>query len=130
MSVITGIWRAVTASRQAFALGAVEAWGFWTTTMLLLGTFIYLMEVAGGITWRLIEGRLHPKMRNREAEARYRLKIMELEARCYELQEENTRLDSKNEELSHVIEVNRNFARNWNAEAGTVLRGRAAIGGT
>jgi hypothetical protein len=118
-----GIWNALTAFARSFCLGAIEAWGFWSTTLLLLGLFVYLMEIAGGITWRVIEGRLRPQMRDKETEAVLRRVIHDLKADLYDSQVVHAALASKNAELERVIEVERSFNRNWNADARRVAAG-------
>ncbi|HXK36904.1 MAG TPA: hypothetical protein VJ553_04965 [Candidatus Paceibacterota bacterium] len=117
------IWRALTAAGRSFALGSVEAWGFWSTTLLLLGLLIYLMEIAGGVTWRMIEGRLRPRMRDQEAAARLRQTILELKADLLDSERERARLAEVSAEQERVIEANRSWARNWNADAGRVKAG-------
>jgi hypothetical protein len=111
------IWHALTAAGRMFALGSFEAAGFWSTTLLLLGAFIFSMEIAGGVTWRMIEGRLKPKMRDKENEAALRRVIHDLKAELYDIQVERALLTAKNAELSRVIAVERSFNRNWNADA-------------
>lgn len=118
-----GIWRALTAVGRSFSLGAVESVGFWSTTLLLLGTFIFSMEVAGGLVWRMIESRLKPKMRDKEAEARLREEIRNLKAELWDNEQERSRLEAENAEQERIIEANRNWNRNWNADAWKVKHG-------
>ncbi|MDD5375756.1 hypothetical protein [Acidithiobacillus sp.] len=117
-----GIWRALTAAGRSFSLGAVESWGFWSTTLLLLGTFILGMEMVGGVIWRMVESRMKPKMRDKEAEARLREEIRELKAKLYDNELERVRLAEKSNEQERVIEANRSWHRNWNADAGKVAK--------
>jgi hypothetical protein len=114
------IWHALTAAGRSFSLGATEAWGFWSTTLLLLTTVLYLVHIAGGITWRLIEGRMRPKMRDKETETRLREEIRDLKARLYDSQVEQDRLAELSADQERVIEANRNWQRNWNADAGKI----------
>jgi hypothetical protein len=113
-----GIWRALTATGRLLFLGATEAWGFWLTTIPLLLVILFAATICNGIAWRLIEGRLHPKMRDKETEARLREEIRELKVKLYDSQEEQERLELQNADQERVIEVERNFNRNWNAAAG------------
>jgi hypothetical protein len=120
-----GIWHALTAAGRSFALGSVEAWGFWATTLLLLGILIYLLELAGGITWRMIEGRLRPKMRDQETEAKLRWEIARLKGEVYDSERERARLAEVSAEQERVIEANRSWLRNWNVDARKVKAGAA-----
>ncbi len=121
-------WHALTAAGKMFALGTVEAVGFWSTTLLLLGIFIFSMEIAGGVAWRMIEGRLRPHLRDRDAEARLKAEIRELKAALFDAHRLAARLTETNAEQSRVIEAWRNWSRNMNADAGHVMRVAAGAG--
>lgn len=115
--LFTGFWNALTAAGRLLALGSLEAWGFWSTTLLLLGLLIYLEEIAGGITWRLIEGRLRPKLRDKEAEGRLREEIRDLKVELYDCRKTLAQLKAQAASQGRLIEANRNWTRNWNADA-------------
>ena len=119
------IWHALTAAGRSLALGTVEAWGFWSTTLLLLGLLIYLMEIAGGITWRMIESRLRPKLRDQELEAKLRERIRDLKAELFDSERERARLAEVSAEQERVIEAWRNWSRNMNADSSQVMRSAA-----
>jgi hypothetical protein len=121
------IWYALTAASRSFALGAVEAWGFWSTTLLLLGALIYLLEIAGGVTWRLIEGRLRPKLRYQEAAARLRQTILAMKAELYDSRRAQTKLEEDNAELARLLDAQQNWSHHWNADASrTSVRSKGA----
>jgi len=119
------IWYALTAASRSFALGAVEAWGFWSTTLLLLGALIYLLEIAGGVTWRLIEGRLRPKLRDQEAAARLRQAILTMKAELYDSRRAQMKLEEDNAELARLLDAQQNWNHNWNADASRTAARRA-----
>lgn len=119
-----GIWRALTAVTRLLFLGATEAWGFWLLSIPLLLVILFVAMMVNGIVWRMIESRLHPKMRDKEAEARLREEIRELKVKLYDGQAEQARLELANAEQERVIEANRNWQRNWNADAGKVAAAR------
>ncbi len=110
--MLAQFWHALTAAGRLFALGAVEAWGFWSTTLLLLGLFIFSMETAGGIFWRLIEGRLRPKLRDRDAEALLRGEIRSLKAELYDSRKARTALEAANADLARTVEAWNSWSRN------------------
>lgn len=116
-------WHALTAAGRMFALGTFEAVGFWSTTLLLLGVFIFSMEIAGGVAWRMIEGRLRPKLRDKDAEARLHAEIQRLQAALYVATEERRKLEATVGEQRRVINVRRSFNRNWNSDAARVAAG-------
>jgi thiosulfate reductase cytochrome b subunit len=122
---ILGIWRALTAAGRSLALGTIEAWGFWSTTLLLLCVVFFAVHLAGGVFWRFIEGRLRPKVASPEALAQLRRIVRDLKADLYDAQQEQARLAAENAELTRVVEANRNWSRNWNADAGRVAAGAA-----
>lgn len=115
--LFVNFWHALTAAGRSFALGTVEAWGFWSTTLLLLLVILFAATMINGIVWRLIEGRLRPKMRDQETEAKLRSTIRDLKAKLYDSQEEQARLELQSAEQERVIEANRSWSRNWSADA-------------
>ena len=117
------IWYVLTAAGRSFALGSIEAWGFWTTTLLLLGVLIYLLEIAGGVTWRLIEGRLRPKLRDQEAAARLRQAILAMKGELYDSRRAQTKLEEDNAELARLLDAQQNWNHNWNADASRTKAG-------
>jgi hypothetical protein len=112
-----GIWRALTATGRSLALGTVEAWGFWSTTLLLLSVVFFAVHLAGGVFWRLIEGRLHPQMRDKETEAVLRASIGVLKAELYDAQRTIEKLVGENTNLRGLVMAARNHWGHWNAEA-------------
>jgi hypothetical protein len=122
---IVGIWRALTATGRLLFLGATEAWGYWSATLLLLCVVFFAVHLAGGVFWRFIEGRLHPKVASPEALAQLRRIVRELKADLYDSQRAQEKLAAENAELTRVVEVERNWSRNWNADAGRVAAGAA-----
>jgi hypothetical protein len=122
------IWRALTATGRLLFLGATEAWGFWSTTLLLLSVVFFAVHIAGGITWRLIEGRLRPKLRDEEVEALLRAEIRGLKVELYDNHKERTRLALENSEQARIIEAWRNWSRNMNADAHQIMRTTARKG--
>lgn len=118
-----GLWRALTAAGRSLALGTVEAWGFWSSTLLLLCVVFFLVHLAGGIFWRMIEARLKPHPMSRELELRYREEIRRLKAELYDIERANVALTEKSTNLERVIEAQRSWQRNWNADARAAARG-------
>lgn len=115
--LFVNFWHALTAAGRSFALGTVEAWGFWSTTLLLLLVILFAATMINGIVWRAIEGRLRPKMRDRETETKLRKDILRLKAELYDSSQEQARLTDLSADQERVIEANRNWARNWSADA-------------
>jgi hypothetical protein len=112
-----GIWRALTATGRLFFLGATEAWGFWLTTIPLLLVVLFAATICNGITWRLIEGRLHPKMRDKEMEAKFREEIARLKIEVYDATKQNEKLGGENGNLRGLVREARNHWINWNVAA-------------
>ncbi len=117
------IWHSLTAAGRLLVLGATEAWGFWLTTIPLLLVVLFAASMLNGVAWRLIEGQLRPKLRDRDAEAALRAEITRLQAALYVATEERHRLEVTVAEQRRVINVRRSFHRNWNAEAARVAAG-------
>jgi uncharacterized membrane protein (UPF0127 family) len=116
-----GIWNALTATGRLLVLGATEAWGFWLATIPLVLLFLFIASMLNGIVWRMIEGRLKPKLRDREAEAKLNATIVNLKAQLFDAQRTIDRLTTENAEQARVIEANRNWARHLDADAGRVV---------
>lgn len=117
---IAGLWRSLTATGRLLVLGAGEAWGFWLATIPLLLTVLFAASMLNGLAWRMIEGRLRPKLRDRDAEAALRAEIARLQAALFVAGEERHRLEVTVAEQRRVIDVRRSFHRNWNADAARV----------
>ncbi len=78
---IAGLWHSLTATGRLLVLGATEAWGFWLATIPLLLVVLFAASMLNGVVWRLIEGRLRPHLRDKDAEAALRTEVLWLSPR-------------------------------------------------
>ncbi len=120
---MVALWHSLTATGRLLVLGATEAWGFWLTTIPLLLVILFAASMFNGVVWRMIEGRLRPHLRDKDAEAQLRAEITRLQAALYVATEERRRLETTVGEHRRVINVRRSFNRNWNSDAARVAAG-------